>query len=107
MADEHFLARLWARLESQRAEVAAGGFGALGQDLEPLRRSLISAAEGTAAAHRALLDGHDTKDTLAHRAADLWMTTMRLLAEADVTPVEVFAVLEGRERREEAGHHLS
>ncbi|HYG67525.1 MAG TPA: hypothetical protein VD838_07695, partial [Anaeromyxobacteraceae bacterium] len=47
-------------------------------------------------AHQALLDGRDTKDHLAHEAADLMYHLFVLLSSADVTPAEVYAVLERR-----------
>jgi phosphoribosyl-ATP pyrophosphohydrolase len=47
-------------------------------------------------AHQALLAGHDSKDHLAHEAADLIYHLFVVLASADVTPTEVYAVLQGR-----------
>ena len=41
-------------------------------------------------AHQALLAGQDTKDHLAHEAADLVYHLFVLLASADVTPTEVY-----------------
>ena len=45
-------------------------------------------------AHQALLAGQDTKDHLALEAADLVYHLFVVLASADVTPAEVYAVLE-------------
>ena len=47
-------------------------------------------------AHQALDAGRDTKDHLAHEAADLLYHLYVLLASADVTPAEVYSVLERR-----------
>jgi phosphoribosyl-ATP pyrophosphohydrolase len=42
------------------------------------------------------MDGRDTKDHLAHEAADLVYHLLVLLSSADVTPGEVWTVLEHR-----------
>ncbi|HMA17553.1 MAG TPA: hypothetical protein VKS03_03855, partial [Thermoanaerobaculia bacterium] len=44
----------------------------------------------------ALDAGHDTKDHLAHEAADLLYHLFVLLSSCDVTPSEVYAILERR-----------
>ncbi len=49
-------------------------------------------------AHQALAHGKDSKDHLAHEAADLLYHLYVLLASADVTPTEVYGVLERRHR---------
>jgi phosphoribosyl-ATP pyrophosphohydrolase len=50
-------------------------------------------------AHQALADGRDSKDHLAHEAADLLYHLFVLLASADVTPSEVYTILERRHAR--------
>jgi phosphoribosyl-ATP pyrophosphohydrolase len=47
-------------------------------------------------AHQALSDGKDSKDHLAHEAADLVYHLFVLLSSSDVTPAEVYSVLERR-----------
>ena len=46
--------------------------------------------------HQALVDGKDSKDHVAHEAADLVYHLLVLLASVDVTPSEVYSVLERR-----------
>jgi phosphoribosyl-ATP pyrophosphohydrolase len=47
--------------------------------------------------------GQDSKDHLAHEAADLIYHLFVVLASADVTPAEVYAVLESRHAKKPAG----
>jgi len=99
MADERFLAQLWATIESRKA----------GDDTQiesytrkllsnpgKIRKKVIEEAYEVNEAHQALLDGRDSKDHLAHEAADLVYHLMVLLASVDVTPAEVWTVLEHR-----------
>ena len=70
------------------------------------RRKVIEEAYEVNEAHQALDAGRDTKDHLAHEAADLLYHLYVLLASADVTPAEVYSVLErrhGAPRRPKAG----
>jgi phosphoribosyl-ATP pyrophosphohydrolase len=99
MADERFLAKLWATIESRKADLgAAGSYTRKLLDAPPrIRRKIIEEAYEVNEAHQALGDGKDTKDHLAHEAADLIYHLFVLLASADVTPSEVYAVLEHRQ----------
>ena len=98
MADERFLARLWAVIESRKAD--EGGAPSYTRKLlgDPgkARRKVMEEAYEVSEAHQALLGGKDTKDHLAHEAADLLYHLLVLLASADVTPSEVYTVLEQR-----------
>lgn len=98
MADERFLAQLWATIESRKADDApAGSYTRKLLDDPPLiRRKIIEEAYEVNEAHQALAAGSDTKDHLAHEAADLLYHLFVLLAAADVTPTEVYAILERR-----------
>jgi len=98
MADERFLAQLWATIESRRADPAGGESYTRKLLSEPpkIRRKIIEEAYELNEAHQALLAGHDSKDHLAHEAADLVYHLLVLLASVDVTPTEVYAVLERR-----------
>jgi phosphoribosyl-ATP pyrophosphohydrolase len=100
MADERFLAQLWATIESRKAdEGAAKSYTRqLLQAPPKIRRKIIEEAYEVNEAHQALVDGEDSKDHLAHEAADLLYHLFVLLASADVTPTEVYAVLERRHR---------
>ncbi len=106
MADERFLAKLWAVIESRKAA---------GDDLERsytrdlladpgrIRRKIAEEAHELNEAHLALSHGRDSKDHLAREAADLLYHLYVLLASADVTPTEVYAVLERRHAGPGAG----
>lgn len=98
MADERFLAKLWATIESRKADVAPAESYTKKLLATPpkIRRKIIEEAYEVNEAHQALLDGKDSKDHLAHEAADLMYHLLVLLASADVTPSEVYAVLERR-----------
>ncbi len=100
MADERFLAQLWATIESRKAEEGTGqSYTRKLLDAPPrIRRKIIEEAYEVNEAHQALADGKDTKDHLAHEAADLLYHLFVLLASSDVTPSEVYAVLERRHR---------
>jgi phosphoribosyl-ATP pyrophosphohydrolase len=100
MPDERFLAQLWATIESRKAdESATKSYTRQLLDEPPrIRRKIIEEAYEVNEAHQALVDGHDTKDHLAHEAADLLYHLLVLLASADVTPTEVYAVLQRRHR---------
>jgi phosphoribosyl-ATP pyrophosphohydrolase len=99
MADERFLAQLWATIESRKAaddtQVESYTRKLLANPGK-IRKKVIEEAYEVNEAHQALLDGRDSKDHLAHEAADLVYHLMVLLASADVTPGEVWAVLEHR-----------
>ncbi|HET8724246.1 MAG TPA: phosphoribosyl-ATP diphosphatase [Anaeromyxobacteraceae bacterium] len=98
MASEQFLAQLWATIESRRAE--GGPERSYTRDLlqnpSKARKKVAEEAHEVNEAHQALLAGQDTKDHLAHEAADLIYHLFVVLASADVTPSEVYAVLEKR-----------
>ena len=98
MADERFLAQLWATIESRRAdETATESYTRQLLENPPrIRRKIIEEAYEVNEAHQALEAGRDSKDHLAHEAADLLYHLLVLIASADVTPTEVYAVLERR-----------
>jgi phosphoribosyl-ATP pyrophosphohydrolase len=98
MADERFLAQLWAVIESRKADTSASKSYTRQLLASPskIRRKVTEEAYEVNEAHQALLDGKDTKDHLAHEAADLLYHLFVLLASADVTPAEVYAILERR-----------
>jgi phosphoribosyl-ATP pyrophosphohydrolase len=100
MADERFLAQLWATIESRKAdgEARKSYTRQLLQSPPTIRRKIIEEAYEVNEAHQALMAGHDSKDHLAHEAADLIYHLFVLLASVDVTPTEVYAVLERRHR---------
>jgi phosphoribosyl-ATP pyrophosphohydrolase len=99
MADERFLAQLWATIESRKAaedsQVESYTRKLLANPAK-IRRKIIEEAYEVNEAHQALVDGRDTKDHLAHEAADLVYHLLVLLASVDVTPAEVWTVLEHR-----------
>ena len=98
MANEQFLAQLWATIESRKA--GAGAEKSYTRELlanpSRARKKVAEEAHEVNEAHQALLAGHDTKDHLAQEAADLIYHLFVVLASADVTPSEVYSVLESR-----------
>jgi phosphoribosyl-ATP pyrophosphohydrolase len=98
MADERFLAQLWATIESRKAdETASESYTRQLLATPPrIRRKIIEEAYEVNEAHQALEAGRDSKDHLAHEAADLLYHLFVLLSSADVTPSEVYAVLQRR-----------
>ncbi len=98
MANEQVLARLWATIESRRADAGPekSYTRELLQNPSKARKKVAEEAHEVNEAHQALLAGQDTKDHLAHEAADLLYHLFVILASADVTPAEVYAVLESR-----------
>ena len=98
MADERFLAQLWATIESRRADETASESYTRKLLASPakIRRKIAEEAYEVNEAHQALVDGKDSKDHLAHEAADLVYHLFVLLASADVTPQAVYAILERR-----------
>ena len=98
MADERFLAQLWAIIESRKADDSAtqSYTRKLLADPSKIRKKIAEEAYEVNEAHQALLDGKDSPDHLAHEAADLLYHLLVLLASADVTPSSVYAVLERR-----------
>ena len=98
MANEHFLAQLWAVIESRKASESPekSYTRELLRDPAKARKKVAEEAHEVNEAHQALLHGRDSKDHLAHEAADLLYHLFVLLASADVTPTEVYAVLESR-----------
>jgi phosphoribosyl-ATP pyrophosphohydrolase len=98
MADERFLAQLWATIESRKADdaqVESYTRKLLGNPAK-IRKKVIEEAYEVNEAHQALVDGRDSKDHLAHEAADLVYHLLVLLSSVDVTPAEVWNVLEQR-----------
>ena len=98
MADERFLAQLWATIESRRADEGATESYTRKLLREPtkIRKKVIEEAYEVNEAHQGLLAGRDSADHLAHEAADLLYHLFVLLASADVTPAAVYSVLERR-----------
>ncbi len=98
MADERFLAQLWAIIESRKAdETATDSYTReLLANPSKVRRKVAEEAYEVNEAHQAVVDGHDSKDHLAHEAADLLYHLFVLLASADVTPSAVYSILERR-----------
>jgi phosphoribosyl-ATP pyrophosphohydrolase len=98
MADERFLAQLWATIESRKADGAAAESYTrkLLADPSRIRRKIIEEAYELNEAHQALQHARDTKDHVAHEAADLVYHLLVLLASVDVTPSEVYTVLARR-----------
>ena len=105
MADERFLAQLWAVIESRKADETASGSYTRKLLAEPpkIRRKIAEEAYEVNEAHQALLDGKDSQDHLAHEAADLLYHLFVLLASADVTPSSVYSVLERRHASQAPG----
>lgn len=98
MADERFLAQLWATIESRKADEAASASYTRELLSKPprIRRKIIEEAYEVNEAHQALEAGHDSKDHLAHEAADLLYHLFVLLSSSDGVTSEVYAVLERR-----------
>ena len=98
MADERFLAQLWAVIESRKADESAAESYTRQLLANPskARKKVAEEAYEVNEAHQALLAGKDSKDHLAHEAADLLYHLFVVLASADVTPSEVYAVLASR-----------
>jgi len=98
MADERFLAQLWAVIESRKADESAeqSYTRTLLANPSKARKKVAEEAYEVNEAHQALMAGRDTKDHLANEAADLLYHLLVLLASADVTPSEVYTVLERR-----------
>jgi phosphoribosyl-ATP pyrophosphohydrolase len=98
MADERFLAQLWAVIESRKADEAASASYTRQLLANPslARKKVAEEAYEVIEAHQALLAGRDTKDHVAAEAADLVYHLLVLLASVDVTPSEVYTVLERR-----------
>ncbi len=105
MADERYLAQLWATIESRKADESAAGSYTRELLAKPprIRRKVIEEAYEVNEAHQALEIGRDSKDHLAHEAADLIYHLFVLLSSADVTPSEVYAVLERRQKPQPSG----
>jgi phosphoribosyl-ATP pyrophosphohydrolase len=105
MADERFLAQLWAVIESRKADDTASGSYTRELLANPpkIRRKIAEEAYEVNEAHQALMDGKDSQDHLAHEAADLVYHLLVLLASADVTPSAVYSVLERRHGAPAAG----
>lgn len=98
MADERFLAQLWATIESRKADEGQSESYTkkLLSNPAKIRKKIIEEAYEVNEAHQGLMDSRDTKDHLAQEAADLVYHLMVLLASVDVTPTEVWNVLEQR-----------
>ena len=80
MANEQFLAQLWATIESRKA------------DAGPERSYTRELLANPSRARKKVAEE-------AHEAADLIYHLFVVLASADVTPAEVYAVLQGRHQK--------
>ena len=87
MADEHFLAQLWATIESRKADGAPpeSYTKKLLDNPAKIRRKVIEEAYEVNEAHQGLQAGKDTKDHVAEEAADVLFHLYVLLASVDVT----------------------
>jgi phosphoribosyl-ATP pyrophosphohydrolase len=105
MADERFLAQLWAVIESRKADDSSSTSYTRKLLAAPprIRRKIAEEAYEVNEAHQALMDGKDSADHLAHEAADLMYHLFVLLASADVTPSAVYAILERRHGEGQGG----
>ncbi len=79
MADERFLAQLWATIESRKADLGQteSYTRQLLSNPSKVRRKVIEEAYEVNEAHQALEGGKDSKDHLAHEAADLLVSPVR------------------------------
>ena len=117
MSTEHILGKVWATIESRRNDPAAGAglppkyaFNSreLLQNPSRLRKKFHEESYEVLEAHQALLGGEEVeigvkfgaRDHVAREAADVLWHLYVLLASADVTPEEVFAVMERRHAKE-------
>jgi phosphoribosyl-ATP pyrophosphohydrolase len=98
MADERFLAQLWATIEARREDPSAEKSYTRQLLASPAkaRRKVVEEAYEVVEAQQGLLAGQDTREHLALEAADLVYHLFVVLASAGVTPGEVYAVLEQR-----------
>jgi phosphoribosyl-ATP pyrophosphohydrolase/phosphoribosyl-AMP cyclohydrolase len=109
METEHILAKLWATIESRRSDPTSYT-GALVQNPFNLRNKVIQEAYELLEAHQARLarldtsliaddeglTGFGTKRHMTAEAADVFIHLYILFASIDVTPNDVYAVLERR-----------
>jgi phosphoribosyl-ATP pyrophosphohydrolase len=98
MADERFLAQLWATIEARRDDPAASQSYTRQLLAAPAkaRRKVVEEAYEVAEAQQGLLAGQDTREHLALEAADLVYHLFVVLASAGVSPGDVYGVLEKR-----------
>ena len=98
MADERFLAQLWATIEARKADPteAKSYTRSLLASPSKARKKVIEEAYEVAEAHQGVLAGQDTREHLALEAADLVYHLFVVLASAGVSPAEVYGVLEQR-----------
>lgn len=118
MSTEQILGKLWATIESRRNDPTAGAglppqyaFNSrvLLQNPSKLRKKLNEETYELNEAHQALLAGVEVDigskfgahEHVAREAADVLWHLYVLLASADVTPEEVYAVMERRLVREQ------
>lgn len=117
MSTEHTLEKLWATIELRRNDPTSGArlpphyafnTSVLLQNPSKLRKKLNEETYELNEAHQALLAGVEVDigskfgahEHVAREAADVLWHLYVLLASADVTPEEVYAVLERRHARE-------
>jgi phosphoribosyl-ATP pyrophosphohydrolase/phosphoribosyl-AMP cyclohydrolase len=100
-----WLETLWATIADRAATRPAGsytaglldgGVDAVGRKVAEEATELLLAAKDDAAAHAAGRDQASTRTAVAGEAADLLFHALVLLAERDVPPAEVLAVLRER-----------
>jgi phosphoribosyl-ATP pyrophosphohydrolase len=121
MATERILAKLWANIEQRRSDppVKKSSQRRHGRDMpfdtrdllqspSKLRKKLNEETYELNEAHQALLADHEVeigvqfgaRDHVAREAADVLYHVYVLLASVDVTPKEVYAVVERRLKKE-------
>jgi len=98
MADERFLAQLWATIEARKADPTEEKSYTRSLLASPskARKKVIEEAYEVAEAHQGVLAGQDTREHLALEAADLVYHLFVVLASAGASPADVWAVLEQR-----------
>lgn len=98
MADERFLAQLWATIEARKADAAEAESYTRKLLANPskARKKVIEEAYEVTEAHQGVLAGQDTREHLALEAADLVYHLFVVLASAGASPADVWAVLEQR-----------
>ena len=124
MATERILAKIWAAIELRRATLELRPIGSNGengsrlprrmpfdtrellQNPSKLRKKFNEEAYELNEAHQAAIEGQEVdigekfgaRDHVAREAADVLYHLYVLLASADVTPKEVYAVMERRHK---------
>lgn len=102
-----WLEDLWSTIDSRRrrrqvgsytTSLLDGGVDAAGRKVTEEATEVLMAAKDDAAAQSAGIDRSATSEALAAEAADLIYHALVLLAERDLAPAAVIAILRGRHR---------